>query len=510
MKPRARRPHPPFLSACSLVVVAFVLAPASTPALAAPAAQAPEDRVDVLVVGGTSAGVAAALAAARRGKKTLLTEESDTLGSVLTRAWLATFDVNRGAKREHLTRGIFLEIFREMGMTFDVDKAKAVFHRKVASQLRLEARFRAKPVEAIHDGPRLVGVRFRDARSGAQSVVRAAVIIDATDDADLAVLAGTPYTIGREISGEDKAMQAASLIFRLGGVDRKEVARHLYRMGGVTNGVCGRYMWGYAEIFKSYKPIQRDTLILDMNMSWQTDGTVIINGLQIIGVDGTNPASVADGMARATAELPHIAAFLRQQAPGFASAELVDTAPILYIRETRHIQGLYTLTAKDITERRNFPDKIAVASYPIDLHPYHLGWRNRLKPERKTYSIPLRSLVPARPDGLVVASRAFSATWQAAGSARIVPTTMSMGEAAGVAAVVAIERGVTPREVATRARSTREVQDRLLAAGAYLTMPQDEETLPARAKRLAARIRMKVYDLLGIKEPAKQSFIVTC
>jgi hypothetical protein len=146
----------------------------------------------------------------------------------------------------------------------------------------------------------------------------------------------------------------------------------------------------------------------------------------------------------------------------------VDFAPELYVRETRHFAGLYTLTARDIAAQTRFWDRIGAASYPVDLHQYVKGERYPYRPVRSPYTLPLRSLITSTIDGLFIASRAFSATYQAAGSARVIPTTMAMGEGAGVAAAVAVERGMTPHQLAQSADAISEVQRRLVQAGALI------------------------------------------
>jgi hypothetical protein len=128
----------------------------------------------------------------------------------------------------------------------------------------------------------------------------------------------------------------------------------------------------------------------------------------------------------------------------------VRAADYLYIRETRHIGGLYTMTASDIVNDRVFWDAVGVASYPIDIHPYKPGEHNPFAPQRYLYTIPFRALVPRRTANLVMASRSISATYAAAASLRVVPTTMEEGEAAGIAAALSIREGVSIPQFAAR------------------------------------------------------------
>ncbi|MGQ0572553.1 MAG: FAD-dependent oxidoreductase [Armatimonadota bacterium] len=447
--------------------------------------------VDVLVVGGTPGGVAAAMAAARAGANVLLVEADPWLGGVLTSAWLTTFDLNM-SQGKHLTRGIFLEFFRRLGLSFDRSDAAEVMGRAVVRESRLKTMIHTRPVRVVMDGSRIAGVEFEDLQRRRLAFVRASQVIDATDDADIAATAGAPHVVGR--AGDRVAarwMQAATLIFRVGGVDWRVLAQDIAdRLASGAQsfawGVNGRAAWGFPDEAARYQPSDPRVLVYPLNLALQDDGSVLINALNITLINGLDAASVDAGMAMANAELPGLIMYLRRAIPGFAGARLLDHAPSLYIRETRHIVGLYTLTAGDIFSGRVFEDRIAVASYPIDIHPYYAGWTNLYPRVAMPYTIPFRTIVPERPRNLLVASRALSATSEAHGSARIVPTAMALGQAAGVAAALAVSNGWTPRQIAEDAALVRTLQATLIAQGAYLgetgrSLVAAERSIPARA-----------------------------
>lgn len=427
--------------------------------------------VPVLVVGGTPAGVAAAVTAARLGMPVVETEARPYLGGDLTGAMLNMLDMDFGLDGQHLARGVFLEIYRRLGMTFDVEEAKKVFLDEVRSEPLITLHLRMQPVAVVTKGLWVKGVVFEHARSHRSETICARRIVDATDDADIAAMAGVPYTLGREGSGLGRGMMSATLVFELGGVNWRQVVSAMYGLttkhilrGGVYHG----NVWGYGPIMRMYHPAQPGVGIYDLNLGLQRDGSVLVNGLLVFGVDGTDPASVADGMRRGRAELPSLLEFLRDMAPGFSHAYLIRTADYLYIRETRHIRGLYTLTAQDIVDGRVFWDAIGVASYPIDIHPYRLGEHNPYAPRRYVYTIPLRALVPVGVANLICASRSISATWEAAASARIVPTTMEEGQAAGAVAVLSIGAKVSILQFAERPALVRGLQEAIHAQDAYL------------------------------------------
>ncbi|MDR7456934.1 MAG: FAD-dependent oxidoreductase [Armatimonadota bacterium] len=429
-------------------------------------------RADLLVAGGSPAGVAAAVAAARQGLVVVLVEPRPFLGTVLTGAMLNMWDLNRypGQPQRFLTKGIFLEVYRALGgVVFDPHDARAVLRAKVDAHPEIISLLETEIGRPIVEGDRIIGAVIRR-RGEPETTVSAPVTVDATDDGDLAAVAGVPFVLGREASGIDRRMMAATLLFRLDGVDWAAIVAHAlaHRHGPQPSGVFGAYAWGFRDAVGDYAPADERLSALDLNLGRMPDGTVWVNAIQVHDVDGTDPVSRAEGYARAVAAIPAFLAHLRARAPGFAGARLVEVAPELYIRETRHLQGLYTLTVHDILHKTVFWDRVAAASYPIDVHPYVRGEQHPYKVMRRPYTIPLRALLPASIDGMFLASRAFSATYQAAASARVVPTTMAMGEAAGVAAAVCVERRVSPHALAADVHLVHEVQRRLVRAGAVI------------------------------------------
>lgn len=477
----------PWRTAAALVAALALVAPATLPATAGTEAQAPEcaQRVPLLVVGGTPAGVAAAVSAARLGTPVLLTEARPYLGGDLTGGMLNVLDMDVDPEGRHLARGIFLEMYRRLGMTFDVQYAKKVFAEEVRQEPLISLRLNTRPLAVLAQGSWVSGVVVKDeARNDAETIC-AQRIIDATDDADIAAMAGVPYQLGREGSGIDRAMMAATLVFQVGGVSWRQITAFLFgssHRAMIRGGIRDRNIWGFGPTMRSYTPTQPGVAIYDLNIGLQNDGSVLINGLLLFGVDGTNPASVADAMQRGRTELPSLIDFLRQNVPGFSNAFLVRAADYLYVRETRHIRGLYTLRVRDIEGSRVFWDAVGVASYPIDLHPYRPGQLNPYAPRRIAYTIPFRSLVPVGVANLLVASRSISASYEAAGSARIAATTMEEGQAAGLAAVLSLQARVSIRKMAETPALVHQLQAALYAEGAYLppeTLSSLERFVPA-------------------------------
>ncbi|TAM78497.1 FAD-dependent oxidoreductase [bacterium] len=432
----------------------------------------PVRAVQVLVVGGTPAGIAAAVAAARKGLRVELVCDRPYLGGVLTGAMMDQWDLNKSPDGARIEGGIFREIYEQLGEAFDPQAAEAAFLRLVDSYPEITLRLDTAALSADVTGNpldrRVTEVTFGDQRSGARFSLRAPIVIDATDGGDLAALAGARYDVGRQDTGLDTKMQAATLMFAVDGVDWHTAARSYDEERYGTGGVTEKKLWGYTRLLRSYEPLSPRVIARDLNLGREPSGRVTVNAVDVVGVDGRDPQSVAEGTAIARAEILHLMPFLRERVPGFAHARLAAFADDLYIRETRHVLGLTMLTADDIWHGRIPYDTIGLASYPLDIHPTYIGEPPAYAPVRHVYGVPFRAMVPYGFDNLLVAGPAISATHVAAGSARIIPTTVEEGEAAGIAAALALHHDVDFSKIALRIRLMRRLRTALVQAGAVI------------------------------------------
>lgn len=434
-----------------------------------PSAPAPTDGTsyDVVVVGGEPEGVAAALSAARQGVKVLLMEQRDGLGGLFTYGWLNFIDMNFGPRGELLTQGTFLEFYRRVkGEVFDVEEAKQIFSEMVARYPNLVVSLNTTFKAPLMEGNRLIGV---EAQRGQETVrFYARNIIDATQDADVATAAGVPYTIGAEDIGDKGRRQSVTLIFRVRGADWEALGQAI-KEGQVADAkISSRAAWGFGSLAREYQPSTARLRLRGLNIGRQKDGTLLINALQIFGVDGLNEGAKKEALELAKRELPNIIAFLRSKIPGFSGAELDAAAPELYVRETRHIKAEYQLDINDVVFNRDFPDRIAHGSYPVDVQatsPQDTGY---VYGRPVMYSVPFRCLVPLKVDNLLVVGRSAGYTHLAAGSTRVVPVGMATGDAAGVAAAYSVRSGKTLREIAGSSDDIQRIQELLVKQGAYL------------------------------------------
>lgn len=421
----------------------------------------------VIVVGGEPEGIAAALSAARNGLKTLLIEDDEALGGLMTLGQLNFLDMNHGPQGELLTRGIFEEFYQDLGNAFDIEEAKEYFLKKVKREKNITLLLNTEVSAPLMEGTTITGVRVKNQEKVLDYL--GLRVIDATTDADLAAQAGVPYTIGGEDYGEKGLLMGVTLVFEVSGVNWERVIQYLkHEDNNPHTGADQVAAWGYGSEAESYVPQDSQMRFRGPNLARQKNGNVLINALLIFGVDSLDPVSKAEGIARGKKEIPHIVQFMRENFVGFENAAFVGTAQQLYVRETRHIQGEYRLTITDVLENRDHWDKIGYGSYPVDVQPTHPANSGNVIGKPDIYAIPFRCLVPLKVENLLVVGRSASYDSLPHGSARVLPVGVVTGEAAGVAAVYSIKEGLSFREMTVSRTALKWVQERLVAQGAYL------------------------------------------
>lgn len=436
---------------------------------------------DVIVVGSDPEGIAAALSAARNGMKTLLLSKDSTPGGLYTLGALNFIDVPETRDGTLLVGGIYEEFVNAVGGSgFDIVNAANVFNDMLTAEDNLTVRYGAKFQEPVMNGNTITGVTVLE--EGDMLVTyNAPYIIDATQDGDVAAAAGAPYTYAGEDIG-DREM-GVTLVFRVSGVNWDSMCRYLTIKRGIgeifnkstSMGVSGNTAWGFSDEGYAYEPSDEAMRLRGFNMAKQDNGDVLVNALLIFDVDPLDEASREEGIARAKAELENIIPYLQDEFWGFGDCELAGTAEDLYVRESRHITCEYNLTIDDVLENRDQDDRIAVTSYPVDVQPTKTQTYGTVVGYPDQYAVGYKSLVPQDVDGLLVVGRAAGYTSLAAGSARIVPTGMACGEAAGVAVAVAKAQSATPRDLVDDDAAIAEIQEKLTAQGAKLDHTQTHE-----------------------------------
>ena len=422
---------------------------------------------DVIVVGGDPEGVCAAVSSARNGLKTLLIEDDEALGGLMTLGKLNFIDICESRDGSILTQGLFMEFYNAVGGTaFDVETAKQFFYDWVSNEENATVKLNTAFLEPVMDGNKIIGVVVEE--EGQQVTYTASRVIDATVDADVAAAAGAPYTIAGEDIGEKDRHMGVTLVFELSGVDWDKVVDYLENDDNESTGATEKTAWGYTREGYAYEPQDELMRLRGFNVARQDNGNVLINALIIFGVDAMSEESKAEGIARAQKELEYIVPYVQQNFVGFENAQLVGTASQLYVRESRHIIGEYQLTIDDVLENRDQWDKIAIVAYPADIQPTAAQTYGTVIGSPDRYAIPFRCLVPLEVENMLVIGRSASYTSLAAGSARVIPVGMAEGEAAGVASAYSLIKQQSFRDMSADENAIASVQKQLKKQGAYL------------------------------------------
>lgn len=431
-----------------------------------------ENEYDVIVVGCDPEGIAAAVASARMGAKVLLIGQEETPGGLLVHGMLNTLDMNWNGKTL-LTQGIFEEFYDYIGRTesFDVKKAEQFFLEIIENETNLTYLSNIRDFDAIIEDNVIKGVEVKTSDIGREYYSK--IVIDATQDGDICAMSGVPYYVGMEDINVHDTYMAVTLVFKVSGVDwnelGKDVLRYQEETGDMNSGINNSSVWAFGKwCYNQYAPIDANMKLRGLNIGKQDDGTILINALQILGVNGLDKEAVSDAMMRGETEVYNILKYLKTKLNSFANAEIAGVADELYIRETRHIKGEYTVDVSELLEGVVFEDAIAAGSYPVDIQTTSVNDSGYVIGVPQCYTIPYRSIVPLEIDNLYVVGKSASYSSVAAGSIRVVPVGMAVGESAGIASIYSLKNNLTPRELIGKTDAIHELQELIVEKGGYL------------------------------------------
>ncbi len=428
------------------------------------------ERYELIVIGSDPEGIAAAVSAARNNVKTLLLDNRSEIGGLMTLGWLNFLDMNYTPDNILLTQGIFKEFYDQLpGVAFDLAIAEEVFANMTGSEENLTVKLDAANININVENNIITGV---DANiQGKTEKYTCHYLIDASQNGDFAASVGAPFSLGQtEIGGPSYGM-AVTQIFSLKGItpeDWHAIRLDLKNDNDPNTGSTNNTAWGYWQLYRDYKPHHENVQLRGLNIARSKDYSLMINALQIFAIDPLDEASKNQAKEIAKLEIEYIIQHLRENITGMQNVELESIAPELYIREARHFHTLYRLTLDDVLEHRNFPDKIAWGSYPVDLQGTAPGQDVIILGNPAAYSIPIRSAIFADFPNLLIAGKSAGYDCLAHGSARVLPIGMAVGEALGVAVAEALEQNLPLTEAALDEKFVTAVQNRLRQQGAFL------------------------------------------
>ncbi len=437
---------------------------------------APAHQVDVLVVGGGPAGVAAAIAAARDGADTLLVERFGFLGGMGTAGLVPAFCPFTDRKQT-IVRGIGLDILQEMraGMPhidaracdwvpIDPERLKLICDRRVTSA-GARVLFLTAFVDVAPGPGQTVQSAIVHNKSGLQRI-NATVVVDCTGDADVVAAAGSRLEKGDPETGE---LQPCTMCFVLAGVDNRRFQAFLHADNN-------RNLLLKDVIAEAKRAGDLDILEEAANVGYQSESTIGLNFSHVFDVDATNAEELSRAQIEGRQVVAHLTDFMRKYCPGCENAYLVASGVQIGVRETRRIVGDYVLSLDDYLARRSFPDEIARNSYYIDIHISRQEWQRQAGQTidwaeqiqqyapGESHGIPYRCLVPSQLTNILVAGRCISTDRAVQGSTRVMPVCFATGEAAGCAASMAAGQHAGR----TRDVSVQNLRSRLVDCGQYL------------------------------------------
>jgi len=375
---------------------------------------------DVLVVGGGPAGVAAAISARRAGAKTTIVERYGHFGGLWTGGLVLLIIGHIAKGPKQVCQGIGEEMMRRLekmdraiidrgpgsNPTVDAEAVKYLMVEMI-EEADVEVFLHCWGVDAVTQNDSLGGVVF-ESKSGRQAIL-AKVVVDATGDGDVFAAAGARF---------EHRSHNVGLVSRIGNLDRVDKtkasdAERPKRLGSAT-------------------PVR--------GVNW-----VNLTGPEVDGLDlATLTRMELNHRKYIWGKMQKI-----RNVRGYENVYLVETAPQLGVRITRILNGLKTVTVDDIKKATRHPDVIGVGGAA---HAEHGEWQ-----------IPYGALVPQTADNVLAAGRCISCDLRMADLVRLIPNCFVTGQAAGVAAAVAVRDRCTPREA-----DITEIQKILRQQKAYL------------------------------------------
>lgn len=412
---------------------------------------------DIIVVGGGFSGVAAAIAAKREGADVLLIERYGFLGGAATMCLVNPFmpytrTVN--GKEELVNAGLFktiLDRLEKMGAfhknraTFSEESLKLLFDR-LMKENDIDVLLHSYLSGARREGDYLKSIEVVN-KSGTMKF-EAKYFMDCTGDADLAVLAGCKYRLGRE---GDSLCQPMTLCFRLANVDTE------------------KYLQTRPQINPLYQKFQQEGKIKNprenvLIFSHMSGGVLHFNSTRIVKHNPVDVTDLTKAEITAREQIEELHQFMKNNIDGFRNSTVIMSAPQIGIRESRMIEGEYCITGDDLISCKQFEDSIARGKYGIDIHsPDGSGTTIKHIPPDQYYTIPYRSLVPKGINNLIAAGRCISSTHEAQSAYRVMPICCCIGEGAGTATALALKNNLPVKDAPMDA-----VQKKLVANGALV------------------------------------------
>ena len=425
---------------------------------------------EVVVLGGGPAGIAAAVAASRAGRRTLLIERYGFLGGMGTAAGVTNFcglHANVFGEAHRVVRGVASDLLdridrlgglnaphlilgKILAQAYDTAAYKIAADDLLAAH-KVDILFHALGAAVVMHDEKRINALMIETKAGRQAV-RAGIFIDCSGDGDLAAWAGALFEVG----DNEGSMLYPSMMFRLNGIDPEKAGDAWRTIPALMEKAEAAGTHKFPRKAAIVRP-QRSQIEWRVNFTQlaREDGTAV-NGLE--------PDEMTRGEIEGRRQAVQAFEFLRT-VPGFEKSYIVDLPPQLGIRETRRVVGGYMLSGEDVLGCASFEDSIGVNGWPMESHVAgDVIFKFPPIPESRGFNeLPYRMLVPQGIDNLLMAGRCASMTHDGQSAARVSGACFAMGEAAGVAAALALSGNTIPRDIAIE-----KLQQALQQQGAFI------------------------------------------
>ena len=437
---------------------------------------------DVIVAGSGPAGIAASLAAARKGLKVVLVERFSFLGGMSTQVPIATWPLNTAIEEGELDMpydGMLGEIIHRLDeqgclelktnlndgvevynplkdgnekvatskwYLFDPEELKFLYFtllREAGVKLRVNSLI----VDTVVQEGRVQAVVVETLTR--RELIKGRIFIDATGSAEVVTRSGGPAVLG---SGDNDGIPAGMQI----------PLSTTFRMAGVETG--GLNMVEVERIYEEHR-LKGDPDIPVKGLMHQIvcKGVVQVFGTRVFNTNPLDPEQAAEGEYEQRRQIRETMRFLKREIPAFRDCQLISTGVTMGVIGTRRIRGEYFITYEDMFAGRKFEDAIAAGTYRLEYWEPD-GSSYRFHHLAGTYyTIPFRALLPLGLANVIAAGACISGQLLAMGTWAIQPVCFKTGQAAGTAAALCLKQEADPREI-----PVPELQDQLRQDGLFL------------------------------------------
>lgn len=457
---------------------------------------------EIAVIGGGPAGLSAAITAARAGRKVILLEKCGYLGGNATLGLPLLGFLDLDGRR--IVGGIAQEYVNRL-----TERGECLGHRtcpKHNSVTNIDPEgFKILAIEMCKEAGVDVLLHVEACRTevenghlnkvilygkGNEITVEADVFLDCTGDGDVAYLAGCCYQAGQPDTG---VLQPPTVMYTLENVDTFKLFDYIeqhpeemtfsatidHRPGYDANYFRASKNHVFVGLKKTFErlhaegkcPVDRETLIYIKSMH---DGEVYVNSTRLLNTDATDVFSLTKAELDGQLQAAKLTQMLKENVAGFENCFISSIAPTLGVRETRRFKGMYELTAEEICDGKIPADTIALGAYKIDIHS-GTDRSTLFQTVQQPFGIPYGCMVSAEIDNLIFAGRCVSVDAATLASIRVMPQCMSMGQAAGQAAAMAVFDHISPAEIdVAKLRSMLYQQNAVLDMEQVCSIPVNE------------------------------------